>query len=285
MSTATVAAGGQADKAEQLPDDVREALRDLLLALADGKRLLGIRYSDWMLGAPTIEAGIAASSMAQDEWGHSRLTYALLSDFGDEPKSLEHERDAGEYRSPELLDGPFASWAQLIAAALILDTAFSVQYDALTESRYQPARNRVQKMLDEERFHFQHAAGWARRLALADAVRDEFLDGIARMLPVALRWFGPAESAAGRRLAEEGVVRGDPEALRDRFLASVGPVLAEAGIAEEVGLAQRDGEWGYARDLAWDGWKEARRRASDGGPDADTLSRVRGDRNRAFLMD
>jgi 1,2-phenylacetyl-CoA epoxidase catalytic subunit len=66
------------DKAAALPDGARPLLRSLILTLADTKRLLGIRYSDWMLGAPTLETGIAASSMAQDEWGHSRLTYALL---------------------------------------------------------------------------------------------------------------------------------------------------------------------------------------------------------------
>ena len=49
------------------------ALRRLILTLADSKRMMGIRYSDWLLGAPSIEAGIAVSSMAQDEWGHARL--------------------------------------------------------------------------------------------------------------------------------------------------------------------------------------------------------------------
>ena len=83
------------EKAAELGDEARQALRALILSLADSKRVLGLRYSDRMLGAPTLEAGIAASSMAQDEWGHGRLTYALLSDFGDDPKGdLEHARAA-----------------------------------------------------------------------------------------------------------------------------------------------------------------------------------------------
>ena len=40
-------------------DDHRH-LRRTVLGLADTKRILGIRYSDWLLGAPSIEAGIAA---------------------------------------------------------------------------------------------------------------------------------------------------------------------------------------------------------------------------------
>lgn len=277
------AAGARIDKAEQLAPVVREALRDLLLALADSKRLLGIRYSDWMLGAPTLESGISAASMAQDEWGHSRLTYALLSDFGDAPKALEHERDADAYRSPEPLDSPFGSWAQMIAAALLLDTALSVQYDALLESRYLPAHNRVQKMLDEERFHFQHAVSWTRRLGTSANTRDEFAAALERLLPVALRWFGRADDAA-HQLVEEGLVRAGPDELRDRLIASVAPILADTGLAERVGLEASGEAWRYGRKLDWSGWDAGRRRGG-GGPDTETLGRVRGDRNRAFLMD
>ena len=119
------------EKASELEAGASEEMRALILTLADNKRLLGIRYSDWMLGAPTLETGIAASSMAQDEWGHGRLTYALLSDFGDDPKRIEHDREASEYRSMEAFDRPFASWAEMIAAALLLDTALTVQYGEL----------------------------------------------------------------------------------------------------------------------------------------------------------
>jgi ring-1,2-phenylacetyl-CoA epoxidase subunit PaaC len=288
MSGTTAAPGerlDKLDKAEQLPPDARQALRDLLLSLADGKRLLGIRYADWMLGAPTLESGIAASSMAQDEWGHARLTYALLGEFGDEPKTLEHEREAAAYRSPEAFDRPLASWAELIAASLLFDTAFSVQYHALVDSRYAPVHNRVQKMLDEERFHFQHAAGWTRRLAHADAVRDEFRAALERMLPAALRRLGRPDADGVRRLVEEGLVRDGPDMLRARFLASVGPVLHDAGFAEALRLKRQGAEWSYDGELSWEGWNDAARRAGGEGPDADTLGRVRGDKNRAFLMD
>ena len=184
--TATVQ-DSEVETAEQLAPDARSALRDLLLVLADSKRLLGIHYSDWMLGAPTLETGIAASSMAQDEWGHARLTYALLSDFGDDPKHIEHEREAAEYRSAEILDRRLDSWSEFIAVALLFDTALTLQYAALVDSRYTPVHNRVQKLLDEEQFHFQYAGGWARRLLAAPVLRDEFRGSINRLLPDVLR--------------------------------------------------------------------------------------------------
>lgn len=275
------AAEARLESAAELPEDARAALRGLILTLADSKRVLGLRYSDRMLGAPTLEAGIAASSMAQDEWGHARLTYALLGDFGDEPKVLEHERPAAEYRSHPALDAGFGSWADTIAAGLLVDTALAVQYSALVDSRYSPAHNRVQKMLDEERFHFQYAAGWTRRMATVPEVRAELAASLRRYLPEALRWLGDDNAPGTRRLAEEGLVTAGPAELRARFLARVAPVLAETGLAEDAGLSA-GGE--YAGTLEWGGWNEATRRAG-GSLDEATAARARGDKNRALLLE
>ena len=74
--------------ADELSNPVREALAATLLSLADNKRILGMRYGEWILGAPTLESGIACSAMAQDEWGHGRILYATLKDFGLDPGVL-----------------------------------------------------------------------------------------------------------------------------------------------------------------------------------------------------
>ncbi len=273
------------DKAAELPDDARAALRALILSLADSKRVQGLRYSDRMLGAPTLEAGIAASSMAQDEWGHARLTYALLGEFGDDPKGLEHARAAAEYQSHPALDAEFGSWSDFIACMLLVDTALATQYGALVGSRYAPVQNRVQKMLDEERFHFQYAAGWTRKIAAVAELKDELAASMAKYLPAALQWLGDDSAPGLRRLVEEGLVTGDASALRAKFLAKVGPVLEDAGLAEGLGITRRDGStFAYEGSLSWDGWDETTRR-SGGALDETVAARARGDKNRALLLD
>jgi hypothetical protein len=197
---------GSVEKSADLAKDTRSALRSLILTLADSKRLLGIRYSDWMLGAPTLETGIAASSMAQDEWGHSRLTYALLSDFGDEPRRLEHEREADEYHSMAELDAPFRSWSEMIAAALLLDGALAMQYAALAGEPLHPgpqpgaeaARRGGVPLPVRSRMG---AEARAERRA-ARAVRG----GRRRFLAGALNWFGGDEEPSAVLLREEGLV-------------------------------------------------------------------------------
>jgi ring-1,2-phenylacetyl-CoA epoxidase subunit PaaC len=231
--------------------------RDLILVLADSKRLLGMRYAEWILGAPALEAGIACASMAQDEWGHGRLLYALLKEFGDDVEKLEHGREPPEYRNIELLDDSPESWVDLVIINALVDTALSVQLDALRNADHAPLRQRVGKILDEEEFHAAHGAAWLKRIAAATGeTRQLVQNAVDRTLPVILRWFGP---------------QGD--ALRATFLKRVQPLLATANVSANVG------------QLEFNGFDEASRRSHNRGPDAATIARIRGDKNRAFLMD
>lgn len=258
--------------AVDLPEEPHRALRDLILSLADSKRMLGILYAYWVLGAPELEANIAASSMSQDEWGHSRILYALLKDFDDDPEQLEHGREPSEYFSIEALDARLDTWPDFVVANAIIDTALSVQLEALSDSRFAPLRQRVQKQLEEERFHAAHGAAWLRRLGSAgDAARaavQEALD--ARWLAV-LHWFGPPDF--GDRERDQGYANANGGELRARFLEQVSPLITGSGLRVPDAV------------LDFSGWDSAARRSNRAGPDPEAVARARGDRNRAFLMD
>lgn len=257
---------------DELAPATRDALHDLILALADSKRLLGIRYADWVLGAPELEACIAASSLAQDEWGHARILYALLKDFGEDPNAIEHEREAAEYRNIETLDRPLETWPAFVVANAVVDTALTVQLEALTDSGYAPLRQRVRKQLDEERFHFGHGSAWLRRLGRsADEARAGVQEALHATWPVVARWFGPDDHEAA--LVEAGLSSAAGGALRRAWRDRVGPVIEKAGFT--IPEAPPD----------FDAWDPAFRRSNRDGPDPDALARARGDRNRAFLMD
>ena len=255
-----------------LTDAVRGATRDLILVMADSKRLLGMRYAGWILGAPELETGIACASMAQDEWGHGRLLYALLRDFGEDTDRLEHGREAGEYASVEHLDRAPASWPELVALNAFVDTALSVQFEAFRESAWIPLRQRVEKMLEEERFHTAHGAAWIRRLATgSDDARAAMRTAAELAVAAMLEWFGP-QSGRAADLVSFDVADAMPDELRSRYLDRSRPLLHALGA-----------EPGAAPDF--DGFDESRRRSSTAGPDEQTLRQVRGDKNRAFLMD
>lgn len=254
---------------------ITEAVRDLVLVLADSKRLLGMRYADWILGSPELEAGIACASMAQDEWGHARLLYSILKDFGDDVDHLEHERTARDYRNMMVLDAPPAKWPEVVVLNAFADAALTVQLEALRGSSEAVLRQRVEKMLEEERYHAIHASAWFSRIAGAgDPARDALVDAVDRGFPTLLQWFGP-EGERAESLRAAGVVQDAGDALRKRYMERVSPLL------EQVGRARADG-WGELDFAAFD---EASRRSGGEGPDEETLLKVRGDKNRAFLVE
>jgi ring-1,2-phenylacetyl-CoA epoxidase subunit PaaC len=261
MTTATL---GPADLDAALRLDVRR----LIVCLADTKRILGIRYSDWLLGAPSIEAGIAASGMAQDEWGHARLLYALLKDLDEDPGPVEHDRPPEAYASCDPLDAPAEDWADVVALMAVVDGAVTILLEAFAGGVYEPAQSRVGKMIAEEEFHRDLARAWVRRLGGSKVGKERLAASCARLLPRTLAWM-MGNDAAGRRLAEAGVLPA-PEALLERFGELWGPVLAVAGVAVPA--------------PARDDWDEARGRGP-GHPGLEAVERARGDLNRSLFVE
>lgn len=259
----------------ELTAPAREAVRDLILVLADSKRLLGMRYAEWMLGAADLEAGIACAAMTQDEWGHARLFYAMLKDFGEDTDALEHDREPGEYYSMEALDRSPDGWPRLVVLNALVDTALSAQCEALRGSSYGPLAQRVEKLLDEETFHFAHGAAWFRRLAGAgDDSRAALAAAVNDALPTLLRWFGP-DSERAAALREAGIADAVGSELRARYLERIAPILDISG--DDIAAARM-------ADATFDDFDETARRVSREGPDAETIAKVRGDKSEPFRL-
>jgi ring-1,2-phenylacetyl-CoA epoxidase subunit PaaC len=252
-------------------DETRAAFRRLILSLADSKRILGIRYSDWLLGAPSIEAGIAASSMAQDEWGHARLLYATLKDFGEDPVRIEHDRPAEAYTSIEALDHPLEDWAVVSAVMLLVDGALSTALEGVLEGGYSSIAGRVGKMLGEEEFHESLAGAWAGRLSEAEGEgKARFRSAVEAILPATLRFLAP-DDEAHRALVAAGLTLPADE-LRRRFARKVGDVLEQLGLSiESAGAPAGD-------------WDPVRGRGA-GHPDEEAVECARGDLNRALFVE
>lgn len=255
---------------EALDTADKAALERLIIALADTKRLLGIRYSDWLIGAPSIETGIAASSMCQDEWGHARLLYAMLKQLDKDPGPFERERPASEYASTTALDEEAPDWAAVVALMVLVDGAATAVLTSFAEGSFDQANSRVPKMLAEEEFHTSLGAAWYRRLADADGeARTLLTDATSRILPSLLTWVGTDDEANGRLVAL-GVIE-DAEARLDRFRDGIRDLTALVGI--DVDAVEPAGDWDPTRGR------------TSGHPAEEAVERARGDRNRALFVE
>lgn len=256
----------------ELPEEVRDALERLILGLADAKRVLGIRYSEWVLGAPSLEAGISAASMCQDEWGHARLLYAMLKRLGRDPVVVEHDRPAEAYASPSTLDASADDWAELVAMIALTDGAITAVLEGFAEGSLELAANRVPKMLAEERFHSDMGRAWVHSLCKAsdESAGERLRESATAILPGLLAWIDPQDPAS-QLLVDSGLMRAGDQ-VRERFLAVCGPLFEAMGIDATQVAADRSG------------WDTARGRGP-GCPDGETIERARGDRNRMLFVE
>jgi 1,2-phenylacetyl-CoA epoxidase catalytic subunit len=120
------------------------------------------------------------------------------------------------------------------------------------------------------------------RLGSTEAGREAMQKAFAPAWEACVRWFGPDDDGVARRLRDAGITDKDAAGLRARWLERVAPVVESVGL----GLAEAgNGTWRSSVEPAWDGWDSDVRRGREGGPDAETLVRVRGDKNRPLLMD
>jgi len=257
----------------------RDALRPVVVAISDTKLLLGYHYGEWTFGPPAIEAGIAACSMAQEEFGHTRLLNGILKrEFDLELDPLNDTRASTEFASIAFLDRPFASWADVVAANAVVDYALSLALSAFDGSRFEPLAKVVAKMLMEERFHFAHAEGWVRLMeGRGGAPREATRKSITRAIRDAAAFFGPPGHDAA--LVEAGVKSSPDDTLRDRLFTRIAKLLEDPGA---IGLQRTNGAWELADPVVWEGWDSARRRLDPGGPEQSILDELRGTKNVAF---
>lgn len=229
--------------------------------------MLGIRYSDWVVGAPSLETGISLASMTQDEWGHARLIYAMLKELGEDPDDAERNRAAGEYANMDALDEPAKDWPDLVATMVLADGALTVALAGFAQGTFALARSRVPKMLAEEEFHAPLAASWYRRLSSSRAAAN-LRRATRAQLPGVLAWLGTEDE--GRASVVEAGVTSSSEDQLAAFAEKVGPLLRGLGV--DLASSKPSIEW------------DAERGRGPGAPAADAVTRARGDRNRALFV-
>jgi ring-1,2-phenylacetyl-CoA epoxidase subunit PaaC len=175
-------------------------VNELLLGLADDELVLGWRDSEWTGIAPLLEEDVAFSSIAQNEIGHARAVYELLSDDAD---ALAFDRALDEYRCAPLVELHLLDWARTIARRWLYETADELRISVLMEDEDPRVAGLAAKINREEAYHRMHAEMWRERLGdtpqFAAAV-DELWPYAVGLLPSDLR----EEYAArvGRRVVD-----------------------------------------------------------------------------------
>ena len=218
--------------ASGLDPELRTAIADLLLTMADDEFVIGFRDSEWTGIAPMLEEDVAMSSLAQDELGHAQALYQLLAslrDDGRDADAIAYDRQPDEYRHARLLDHGRGDWAMTIARRYLYDTADAVRLEAVANSSFGPLRELVDKIRREERYHVMHATAWFERLADRDGEpRNRLLAALQELGQDAATVFTPLDGE--ELLVEAGALTDPMPSLEARWRAQITPTFVAHGL-------------------------------------------------------
>lgn len=206
--------------------DVRGA-RGLVLAFADDELCIGQNLAWWIAVGPFLEEDLALTSISQDELGHARALYGLLSDDLD---AMAYGREPHEYRSAHITERPCHEWGETLVRHFLYDTAESVRWEALAGSSWTALGAVARRALAEERSHLRHAQRLVARLLRTREGAARLLPLFDQLAPMACELFdAPAgDHDSDADLVTAGVMAADRAAQRTRWQASVDQALTAA---------------------------------------------------------
>jgi ring-1,2-phenylacetyl-CoA epoxidase subunit PaaC len=211
-----------------------------------------MRYAEWCIAAPTLEADIAAAAMGLDDIGHSRVLYGSLRELGTPDGAVD---DAANYANVPYLDQPWREWGEFVAANAVLDSAFTLMIESLANGNVEILRSRLKKMLQEERYHTLHGRSWRHEVDAGTAIDRAWRES--------LEWIGP-ENGDVDQLQRAGQLAHGVRDLRR--------MLAERLDGPEPPAA-----------IDWGSWEPIRRRTRAGAIDQATLDMLQGLAEKRYM--
>ncbi len=211
-----------------------------------------MRYAEWCIAAPTLEADIAAAAMGLDDIGHSRVLYGSLRELGTPDAGTE---DTPSYANVPFLDRPWTDWSEFVAANAVLDSAFTLMMEALANGNVDVLRTRLKKMLQEERYHTLHGRSWMQEVKAGAALERAWRES--------LEWIGPENADVDELHGAGRLARGVRDLRR----------LLEERLDGRVPPSGLD----------WDSWEPVRRRTQPGGIDQATLEMLQGLAEKRYM--
>jgi len=178
---------------------LEEIGHEFVLAFADDELCVGQNHAWWIAIGPFLEEDLAFTSIAQDELGHARSLYSLLSDDIDQ---LAYGRNSTEYRSAHIAELRCHDWSWALVRHVLHDLAEQIRWSALIDSTWQDLGRTAERALGEEHFHLQHGSSLLGRLLSNDQGRQHLTPAILELAPLGREYFASSDES----LIENGLI-------------------------------------------------------------------------------
>jgi ring-1,2-phenylacetyl-CoA epoxidase subunit PaaC len=209
---------------------MNDAVKELIIKIADDALIFGHRNSEWTGLGPTLEEDIAFSSMAQDKIGHAWNLYALLHNkYGlPNPDKFGFLRDETAYKCCRFVEIYTQDYAFALIRQFLYDHADYLRYQMLLKSTNEELRQFAQKVLGEMKYHVLHADTWIKHLGLGNQEsKTRMQNALNVAFPMAFSIFEPGPYE--KQLMNSSVFKGE-EALQKQWLETILPIIEIAGL-------------------------------------------------------
>jgi ring-1,2-phenylacetyl-CoA epoxidase subunit PaaC len=202
---------------------------EYVLGLGDDALVAAQRLAQWCAAAPELEEDVALANIALDQLGAARLLLSYAGELegaGRGEDALAYLRDDREFRNCLLVELPDRHDFGVVVAKLLFLSAYQkLRYDTLAEVADERLAAIAANARKESAYHLDHAAQWTVRLG-------DGTDESHRRMQAAVDEVWPYTHEL---FASDGTAPVDPASLRQGWLSTVEPVLAEATLRPPAG--------------------------------------------------
>jgi ring-1,2-phenylacetyl-CoA epoxidase subunit PaaC len=207
-----------------------DAVKGLILKMADDALIMGHRNSEWTGLGPVLEEDIAFSSMAQDKIGHALALYGILHEqFGaPEPDQIAFAREESKFRCCHFVELPIGEYDFSLVRHFLFDHAEAIRYEMLSSSSFDPLAKLARKVKGEIKYHVLHANSWLQRLGNGTEQSHRRMQSALNFcIPYALGIF--EKSTEEEELIEQEIFAGE-ELLQTLWEERIKELIEKAGL-------------------------------------------------------
>ena len=243
---ARIAAGERIESPEEMTDEYRTHLVNLMTMQADSEMAGGFGYVPWIMKAPTIEERHVVAQIVKDEVRHAHVMYGLLDDLGvdvdahvarhdftlrldDAAADIGTARVAADKRV-NIFYYPIERWSDFIFFNFCMDRGAGHQLEDVRHCSYGPWVRAIEGIFKEEKMHIRHGELWVQRLAGDPATKAEAQRALDTWFVRTMNIFGRPGTAKNAIYRKYRLKLRDNDEVRRTFAAEVKEKAGAVGL-------------------------------------------------------
>ena len=233
--------GGKVETLDEMTDDYRGHLTNLMMMQADSELAGAFGYVPWIMKSPDIKETLQVAQIVKDEVRHARVMYRLLEGVGvnvDEYYKKNNfslrvaQDDIGTLRVADdkrvnIFYYPIDTWYDFIMFNFCMDRGAGHQLEDSLDCSYKPWMDGMEGIFKEEAMHMAHGDQWTEKLASDDKTHDELQSALDRWYPRTMNIFGRANSPKNKIYRKLGLKKRDNDEVRQAFAKDVAGLCAK----------------------------------------------------------